>query len=152
VLAHHALARIRQRGVRAEALSLGAHRAVGSHDEGALKALAGQFDFLLVTANVPLPWNAYLAALAPQGRLHVVGAVLEPIPVAAFDLIGGRKSISGSPLGGPGLTSTMLDFCVRHRILPAVEGFPMSRANDALDRLRAGKARYRLVLENDLGA
>jgi uncharacterized zinc-type alcohol dehydrogenase-like protein len=138
-------------GKRAEALSLGAHRAVGSHDEGALKALAGQFDFLLVTANVPLPWNAYLAALAPQGRLHVVGAVLEPIPVPAFALIGGQKSVSGSPLGSPTTLSDMLGFCARHAIAPTVERFPLSRVNDAIEHLRAGKARYRIVLDNDLG-
>lgn len=135
---------------RAEALSLGAHHAVGSHDEGALKALGGQFDFLLVTANVPLPWNAYLGALAPHGRLHVVGAVLEPIPVPAFALIGGQKSLSGSPLGSPATLSEMLAFCARHAIAPTVERFPLSRVNDAIEHLRAGKARYRIVLDNDL--
>lgn len=136
----------------AEAKKFGAHHAVNSRDSAALRRLAVSLDFILCTANVPLDWSAVIGALAPKGRLHMVGAVLEPIPVAAFDLIGGRKSISGSPLGGPGLTATMLDFCVRHGIAPAVEAFPMSKANDALDHLRAGKARYRLVLENDLGA
>jgi alcohol/geraniol dehydrogenase (NADP+) len=135
---------------RAEALALGAHHAVGTHDQGALKALAGRFDFLLVTSNVPLPWHAYLGALAPHGRLHVVGAVLEPIPVPAFGLIGGQKSLSGSPLGSPATVADMLAFCARHRIAPTVERFPMSRANDALEHLRAGRARWRVVLDNDL--
>jgi uncharacterized zinc-type alcohol dehydrogenase-like protein len=76
--------------------------------------------------------------------------VLEPIPVAVFPLLVGQKSISGSPLGSPATTATMLGFCERHGIAPTIEMFPMSRVNDALDHLRAGKARYRIVLENDL--
>jgi len=135
----------------AEALRLGAHRAVSSKDTDGLKKLAGSLDFILVTANVTLPWDLYLAALAPKGRLHFVGAVLEPVPVAAFSLIFGQKSVSGSPLGSPATTARMIAFCARHGIAPIIEKFPLSRVNDALDRLRSGKARYRVVLENDLG-
>ncbi|HET9484488.1 MAG TPA: NAD(P)-dependent alcohol dehydrogenase [Xanthomonadales bacterium] len=133
----------------AEANALGAHHVVGTHDKAALKALRGTLDFILVTANVTLDWPLYLAALAPRGRLHVVGAVLDPIPVQAFALIGGQKALSGSPVGSPATTLTMLDFCVRHGIAPRVERYPMSRINDALAHLRAGKARYRIVLDND---
>jgi uncharacterized zinc-type alcohol dehydrogenase-like protein len=61
-----------------------------------------------------------------------------------------QKSISGSPNASPPVISTMLDFCARHGIAPTIETFPISRVNDALDHLRAGKARYRVVLENDL--
>ncbi len=134
---------------RAEAMALGAHHVVGTHDAAALKQLGASLDFLLVTSNVTLDWSALLGTLAPKGRLHVVGAVLEPMPVAAFALIGGQKSISGSPIGSPATTVTMLDFCARHAIAPDIELFPMSRINDAFDHLRAGKARYRVVLEND---
>jgi uncharacterized zinc-type alcohol dehydrogenase-like protein len=137
---------------RAEAIALGAHEVVISHDAAALAALAGRFDFVIVTANVPLPWHGYLAALAPRGRLHVVGAVLEPIPVPAFALIGGEKQISGSPLGSPATLADMLDFCARHRIAPTVERFPFRRINDALDHLRAGRARWRVVLDADWNA
>jgi len=136
---------------RDEALKLGAHHTVNSRDPEDLKKLAGSLDFILVTANVPLDWPAILNALAPRGRLHVVGAVLEPIPVAAFSLIMGQKSVSGSPLGSPATTSKMLEFCARHQIAPVIEKFPLSRVNEALDHLRAGRARYRIVLENDLG-
>ena len=132
-----------------EARGFGAHHVVATNDAKALKQLAGSLDFILVTSNVTLDWKALLAALAPRGRLHVVGAVLEPIPVPAFVLIGGRKSLSGSPLGSPVVAAQMLEFCVRHRILPQVEMFPISGINDALAHLRAGKARYRVVLEND---
>jgi len=134
-------------GKQDEARRLGAHHVVSSTDPAALKAVAGSLDFLLVTVNVPLDWNAYLSALAPDGRLHVVGAVLEPLPIPAFSLIGGRKSVSGSPLGSPATVATMLEFCARHQIAPVTETFPMSDINAALDHLRAGKASHRIVLQ-----
>ncbi len=131
-----------------EARKLGAHHVVSSRDRTAIGKLAGSLDFILVTANVPLDWGAYLAALAPDGRLHFVGAVLEPVPVPAFTLIGGRKSVSGSPLGSPATVATMLEFCSRHHIAPVIETFSMHDVNAALDHLRAGKARHRIVLKN----
>jgi len=133
-----------------EARALGAHEVVDSRDPAAVKNLAGSLDFILVTANVALDWDAYFTALSPKGRLHFVGAVLSPISVGAFTLIGGQKSLAGSPLGSPANTSRMLAFCARHKIAPTIETFPLSRINDALDHLRAGKARYRIVLTNDL--
>lgn len=136
---------------REEALQLGAHRTLNSRDSADLKKAAGSFDFILNTTNVPLDWNTYIAALKPKGRLHTVGAVLEPMGLAAFPMISGQKSVSGSPLGSPSTVDTMLEFSARHGIAPTVETFPMSRANDALEHLRSGKARYRIVLENDLG-
>lgn len=136
---------------RDEAMAMGAHRVINSRDPGQVRAVAGQLDFILVTVNVALDWDAYLAALAPRGRLHIVGAVLEPIPVHVFPLIMGQKAISASPLGSPATTALMLDFCARHGIAAVTEAFPLTRVNDALDHLRAGRARYRVVLENDLG-
>ncbi len=133
-----------------EAHRFGAHHVVSSHDAGQLQRIAGSLDFILCTANVTLPWDAIIAALAPKGRLHIVGAVLEPIPVAVFPLLVGQKSISASPLGSPAMCAQMVDFCARHRIAPQIELFPMSRVNEALAHLRAGKARYRIVLQNDL--
>jgi uncharacterized zinc-type alcohol dehydrogenase-like protein len=134
---------------RDEAVKFGAHHVANSRDSAQLQKLAGSLDFILVTANSTLDWPALINALAPRGRLHVVGAVLEPIPVAAFALLMGQKAVSGSPLGSPATTAKMLEFCARHRIAPTTELFPMSRVNEALDHLRAGKARYRIVLEND---
>ncbi len=132
-----------------EARSMGAHQVVNSRDGDALDAIAGSLDFILSTVNVDLDWDRYLAVLGPKGRLHTVGAVLSPIPVAAFSLIGGQKSVSGSPLGSPATTAAMLEFCARHGIEAVTEIFPLSRVNEALDHLRAGNARYRIVLEND---
>jgi uncharacterized zinc-type alcohol dehydrogenase-like protein len=132
-----------------EARAFGAHRVVSSRDSNAIAAIAGTLDLIIDTVNVPLDWNALLAALAPNGRLHVVGAVLEPIPVPAFTLLMGQKSVSGSPTGSRAAIDSMLDFAARHQVTPQTEHFPMSRVNEAMDHLRAGKARYRIVLDAD---
>ena len=131
-----------------EAHQLGAHRVVNSRDPGQLEAVAGSFDFILSTVNVDLDWASFLAALGPRGRLHSVGAVPSPIPVPAFGIIPGQKSVSGSPLGSPATVATMLEFCARHGIEAVTEHFPMSEVNEAMDHLRSGNARYRLVLDN----
>lgn len=135
---------------KAEALKLGAHKTVNSTNSNELQAIAGSLDFLLVTSNVTLDWNALISALAPRGRLHIVGVPLEPIPVSAFSLIAGQKSISGTPLGSPATTTQMINFCARHNIAPVVETFPMSKINEAIEHLHLGKARYRVVLKNDI--
>lgn len=130
-----------------EAMAFGAHDTVNSRDPAALEKNAFRFDMIISTVNVPLDWGAYIGTLKPKGRLHVVGAVLEPIPIGAFSLIMAQRSISGSPVGSPATIATMLDFAARHDIRPTTEHFPMERCNEALDHLRAGKARYRIVLD-----
>jgi uncharacterized zinc-type alcohol dehydrogenase-like protein len=90
-----------------------------------------------------------IGTLAPNGRLHVVGAVLEPIPVVAFSLIMGQRSISGSPTGSPVAIESMLEFAARHNVAPQTEHFQMSKINEAFARLESGKARYRIVLDAD---
>ena len=133
----------------AEARRLGAHFVHNTKHDGTYKNLAGRLDLILSTINVPLDIPALLGALAPQGRLHLVGVVLKPMEVPAFGLIMGQKSISGSPVGSPGTIDKMLAFSARHSIAPIVEEFPMSRVNDAIEHLRSGRARYRIVLTND---
>jgi uncharacterized zinc-type alcohol dehydrogenase-like protein len=134
---------------KAELLNMGAHHVVNSKDPEQLKPLPRSLDFIMVTANVPLDWNAYIDTLSPRGRLHFVGAVLEPLNIGVFPLLVGQRSVSASPLGSPATTAQMLDFCARHAISPITESFPMSKVNDALARLESGKARYRIVLKND---
>ena len=129
-------------------LKMGASRVINSTVPEELESIAGTVDFILNTTNVTLDWNSYLTALAPKGRFHTVGAVLEPMAIPAFSLIMGEKSVAGSPIGSPALTKTMLDFCVRHGIYPEVEEFPMEQVNEALEHLEKGKARYRIVLKN----
>jgi uncharacterized zinc-type alcohol dehydrogenase-like protein len=132
-----------------EARSFGAQHVVSTRDSAAIKKLQGTFDLLIVTVNVALDWPALIDALAPHGRLHVVGAVLEPIPTPAISLIFGQKCVSGSPTGSPVDTAVMLDFAARHNVLPQTEHYPMSRINEAFERLESGKARYRIVLDAD---
>ncbi|AXI03449.1 NAD(P)-dependent alcohol dehydrogenase [Aquirhabdus parva] len=132
-----------------EVKAMGAHQVVSSRSKAELAKIKGTLDLIVSTVNVPLEWNSYLSALAPEGTLHVVGAVLEPIPVPAFSLIGGAKSVSGSPTGSPWALRTMLDFAARHGIAPQVEEFPMSQINEAIEHVKSGKARYRVVLKAD---
>ena len=128
-------------------LSMGASKVINSRNPDELESIAGSLDFILNTTNVSLDWNAYLSALGPKGRLHTVGAVLEPMAIPAFSLIMGEKSVAGSPLGSPALTLKMLEFCVRHDIYPMVEEFPLEKVNEAMTHLEKGKARYRIVLK-----
>ncbi len=132
-----------------EAKTLGAHNVISSYDSASILTATNSLDLLLVTVNAPLDWATLLKTLKPNGRMHVVGAVLEPMPIPAMGLIFGQKSISGSPTGSPAAIATMLEFAARHHIAPQVEHFPMSRVNDALAHLAAGNARYRIVLDAD---
>ncbi|MBS1661658.1 MAG: NAD(P)-dependent alcohol dehydrogenase [Bacteroidetes bacterium] len=133
-----------------EARSFGATYTASSTDTEELKKLAGSLDFIMVTANSPLDWNSIISLLKPGGRLHLVGAVLEPIPVHVMSLLIGKKSISASPTGSRNQTDKMLQVAAHHKIAPQVEHFPMSKANEAMAHLKAGKARYRIVLDADL--
>ncbi len=130
-----------------EARGFGAHRVVASRDPAAIKTIAGSLDLLLVTVNVKMDWNALLGTLARKGRMHVAGVVPEPIPVPSSTLISGQHDVSGSPTGAPVDIARMLTFAARHDIRPQVEHFAMSRANEAITHLEAGKARYRIVLD-----
>ncbi len=132
-----------------EARGFGANHVVSSRDTAAIQKLAGSFEMLIVTVNVALDWDALITSLAPNGRMHIVGAVLEPIQVSAVPLIFGQKSVSGSPTGSPVAIETMLEFAARYSITPQTEHYPMSQINEAFKRLEAGKARYRIVLDAD---
>lgn len=132
---------------RDESIRLGAHQVINSRDASAFQKLKGTLDFILVTTNVGLNWSAYLETLRPKGKLHFVGAVLDPLKLSVFELLPAQKSVSGSPLGSPTTVADMLEFCARHKIAPMVEFYPMDQVNDALEHLRAGKARYRIILK-----
>jgi uncharacterized zinc-type alcohol dehydrogenase-like protein len=132
-----------------ELQALGADYVVNSRSETDLAALAGKFDMILVTVNVSLNWDLYIQALAPKGKLHMVGAVLEPMPIGAFSLIMNQKSVTGTATGSPSVVAKMLEFCARHDIVTVTEHYKMSEINEAFEHLESGKARYRIVLEND---
>lgn len=129
-----------------EALTMGAHHTLNTSSEEALTAAAGSFDLILSTVNVKLDWNLYLNTLKPKGRLHFLGATLEPLDLGVFNLIMAQRSVSGSPVGSPATIRKMLDFAVRHDVKPVIETYPMDKINEALDKLRHGKPHYRIVL------
>jgi alcohol/geraniol dehydrogenase (NADP+) len=132
-----------------EAQEFGADHFINSKISDALKLYTNNFDMVLVTANADLDWDKYIDTLRPGGKLHIVGATPQ-VKATVFPLILGEKSIGASPGGGPADILKMLDFCSRHGIEPIIEEFPLSRVNEAMARLESGKARYRIVLQNDL--
>jgi uncharacterized zinc-type alcohol dehydrogenase-like protein len=133
---------------RKEALDLGAHKTLNSRESSEIEGAAGSFDLILSTVNVTLDWGAYINTLKPKGRLHFLGAALEPVPVPAFSLIGGQRQISGSPVGSPATIAKMLEFSALHGIEPVTEHFKFDQVNEALEHLESGKARYRIVLSH----
>ncbi len=132
----------------AEARELGANHFVNSRDPNALESVKNSFDLILSTVNADLDWDAYIAALRPKGHLHLVGVVANPISSQVFPLILAQKSISASPLGSPVTTARMLDFAARHGVEPITETFNFDQVNEAMEKLRSGKPRYRLVLKH----
>ena len=131
-----------------EALDLGADHTLDSRNPDELTAAAGRFDFIISTVNVKLDWPSYMNTLKPKGRLHFVGATLEPLNISAFSLITAQRSVSGSPVGSPATIKQMLDFAKQHEIQPIVEFYDFKDVNAAIERLASGKARYRVVLKH----
>ncbi len=131
-----------------EVLQLGAHHSLDSRDPEAIATAAGRFDLIISTVNVKLDWDLYLSTLKPRGRLHLVGAVLDPLDIHAFSLVIGQRSLSGSPVGSPATMARMLEFVRRHDIKPVVELFKFAEVNEAIARLRSGRTQYRIVLHH----
>ncbi len=134
---------------RDEALEMGAHDTINSRDAEAIKSAGKRFDLLLSTVNVPLDWNALLGTLKPKGRLHMLGAVTEPLDINLIPMMFGQLSVGSSPVGPPVVIRQMLEFAARHDVTPVNEHFPMSKVNDAFEHLRSGKARFRIVLDRN---
>lgn len=132
----------------AEAKALGAHGFVNTRDTGALKKVAGSFDFLLCTVSADQDWQGLIGALRPKGMLCVVGVPKSPLQVQAFSLIGGQKALSGSPSGSPRDLHEMLDVAARHNVKAITERFVMSKANEAVAKVKKNQVRYRAVLAN----
>lgn len=127
---------------------LGAHHFIHSKDDGALEKAIDSFDFLLVTVNVELDWQKYIAMLRSNGKLHLVGAAPK-VSSEVFPLIAGQKSIGASPLGSPSTAGKMLEFSARHQIVPETETMPLSEVNEAMKRLHEESPAHRIVLKND---
>jgi uncharacterized zinc-type alcohol dehydrogenase-like protein len=134
---------------RQEALEMGAHDTINSKDSSALKSASNRFDMIISTVNVTLDWTGYLGTLAPRGRLHFVGMVTEPLSVGVSSLMSKQLSVSSSPIGSPTTIAEMLEFANRHNIKPVTETYAFKDINKAVQRLRSGKARYRVVLAHE---
>jgi len=130
-----------------DARRLGAHEFVLTSEKGAYRKLAGRFDLVVDTVSAPHDLNRLLGALKVDGALVLVGAPPEPAPVNAFSLIGGRKTLTGSLIGGLAETQEMLDFCAERKIGADVEVIPMKSIDDAYERMLRSDVRYRFVVD-----
>ncbi len=135
-------------GKEEEVSTLGAQHFVNTRETKALKDVTGRLDFILTTVNADQDWNTYVQALRPMGTLCFVGVPPSPVTVPAFPLIGGGRSISGNPTGSPHRLREMLDVAARHGVKASTELFPMAKANEAIEKVKKGKVRYRAVLAN----
>lgn len=130
-----------------DALRLGADEVVHSKDESAMKEHANSFHFILDTVGAKHDINAYLVLLKRDGNLTQVGVASEPLAVDVTNLIFGRRSFSGSLIGGLKETQEMLDFCGEHHITSDIEIIPIQQVNEAYDRLVKGDVKYRFVID-----
>ncbi len=131
----------------ADAKRLGAHRFALTSDKETLKSLANYFDFIVDTVSAPHDYNVYLAMLNTDGTMICVGAPPAPAEVPAFNLIGNRRSIAGSLIGGIPETQEMLDYCAEHNIVSDVEMIAMKDINEAYERMMKGDVKYRFVID-----
>jgi uncharacterized zinc-type alcohol dehydrogenase-like protein len=132
---------------RDDGLRLGADAFYATSDAATFTTLAGSFDLIVNTVSADIDWNAYLSLLKVDGTMVVVGAPEKPTPIAAFALIGGRRSLAGSPIGGIKETQEMLDFCAAHGITSDIELTSIARVNEAWERVMASDVRYRFVID-----
>jgi uncharacterized zinc-type alcohol dehydrogenase-like protein len=130
-----------------DALRLGADEVVLSRDADAMQKHAGSFDFILDAVAADHDINAYINMLRIDGNITLVGAPEKPLPVSAFGLIMGRRSLSGSPIGGIPETQEMLDFCGQHNITADVEVIPIQKVNEAYERMVKSDVKYRFSID-----
>jgi len=130
-----------------DALRLGADEVVISRNADEMKKHAYSFDFILDAVAADHDINAYISLLGRDGNITLVGAPEKPLAVAAFGLIFGRHSLSGSPIGGIAETQEMLDFCGEHNITSDVEVIPIQKVNEAYERLAKSDVKYRFSID-----
>ncbi len=130
-----------------DALRLGADEVVISRNADEMAKHAGSFDFILDAVSADHDINAYLNLLRRDGNLTLVGAPEKPFSVSAFGLLFGRRSLSGSIIGGIAETQEMLDFCGKHNITADVEVIPIQKVNEAYERLLKADVKYRFSID-----
>ncbi|MFE3631303.1 NAD(P)-dependent alcohol dehydrogenase [Streptomyces goshikiensis] len=132
---------------REDGLKLGASHYYATSDETTFEKLAGSFDLILSTVSAPLDLGAYLGLLRVDGALVNVGAPEEPVALNLFSVIGGRKTLAGSMIGGIAETQEMLDFCAEHGLGSEIELIRADEVNEAYERVLASDVRYRFVID-----
>ena len=130
-----------------DALRLGADEVVISRNADEMAKHAGSFDFILDAVSADHDINAYLNLLRRDGNICLVGAPEKPLAVAPFNLLFGRRSLSGSPIGSIAETQEMLDFCGKNNITADVEIIPIQKVNEAYERLLRADVKYRFVID-----
>jgi uncharacterized zinc-type alcohol dehydrogenase-like protein len=130
-----------------DALRLGADEVVVSKNADEMQKHAGSFDFILDAVAAQHDINAYINLLARDGNITMVGAPEKPLSVGVFGLIMGRRSFSGSPIGGIAETQEMLDFCGEHNITADVEVIPIQKVNEAYERITKSDVKYRFSID-----
>ena len=134
-------------GKKTDALRLGAHEVIISKNPEEMQQHAASFDFILDTIAADHDISAYLGMLTLDGNLTLVGAPETPLQVSAFALLFGRRSLSGSLIGGIKETQEMLDFCGSHNITSDVEIIPIQKINEAYERLVKSDVKYRFSID-----
>jgi len=134
-------------GKEADAKRLGAHKFVLTSDAAQLKGIRGYFDFIIDTVSAPHDYNLYLSLLRTDGIQICVGAPPTPAEIMGFNLIGARRSIAGSMIGGLPETQEMLDYCAEHNIVSDVEVVSIKDIDRAYERMLKGDVRYRFVID-----
>src|SRR5205809_1312859 len=134
-------------GKKEDALRLGADDVVMSRNANEMKKHERSFDFILDAVSADHDINAYINLLGVDGNLTLVGAPAKPVAVSAFSLIMGRRSFSGSAIGGIPETQEMLDFCGEHNITADVEVIPIQKVNEAYERLLKSDVKYRFSID-----
>ncbi len=130
-----------------DARRLGSDEVVISRNSDEMQKHAGTFDFILDCVSAGHDINAYINLLARDGNMTLVGAPEKPLPLSSFGLIFGRRSVSGSPIGGIAETQEMLDFCGKHSITSDVEVIAIQQVNEAYERLLRGDVKYRFSID-----
>ncbi len=130
-----------------DAKRLGADEVVISKDTNAMGKHASSFDFILDAVSAEHDINAYINLLAVDGNTTLVGAPEKPLPLSSFALLMGRRSVSGSPIGGIAETQEMLDFCGQNNIAADVEVIAIQQVNEAYERLLKQDVKYRFSID-----
>jgi uncharacterized zinc-type alcohol dehydrogenase-like protein len=130
-----------------DAKRLGADHFYATSDPATFKKLAGHFHLIVCTAGVGVDWGQYLGLLKRDGAMVLVGVPAEQVPLGAFPLIGMRRSLAGSLIGGIAETQEMLDFCGKHGIVSEIETIPIRKVNEAFERIVKSDVRYRFVID-----